>query len=76
MESLESELKFLELFGLTLEGPDNSNRYKVFDENKKEVGFIQKKKLHNKNVKKGRVATFGYVTEIETDNIIFKILRK
>lgn len=76
MESLQSELKFLELFGLTLEGPDNSNRYKVFDENKKEVGFIQKKKIVKKNIKKGRVATFGYVTEIETDNIIFKNIRK
>lgn len=76
MESLESEIKFLELFGLTLEGPDNSNRYKVFDENKKEVGFIQKKKLYNKNEKKGLDATYGYITKIETDSIIYENTRK
>ena len=38
--SIDFERKLLDLLGYTIIGPDNSNRYKIFD-NSKEVGFIQ-----------------------------------
>ncbi len=64
------------MLGCSLLGPDNSNRWLIMDEHKTIVGFIQYKKLYNENVKKGYPKTYGYQTELETNDILFKSTRK
>jgi len=66
---LEKEIDFIKLFGLNVIGPDNSNRYLVVDKNGKSVGFVQRKKLHKKNVKKGKPAIFGYVIKVDSSKL-------
>lgn len=73
---MEHEKIFLDLLDLKMEGPDKSNRFKIIDSNEKEVGFIQKKKLHSKNIKKNIPAIFGYHTEIESDSISYVATRR
>lgn len=65
-EMLEKEIEFINLFGYKVQGPDNSNRYLVVDKKGKSVGFIQRKKLHKKNVKKDKPAVYGYVIKIDS----------
>lgn len=73
---IEHEKKLIDLLGYNLFGPDNSNRWFITDENNKQVGFIQYKKLFNKNDKKGYPATFGYCTVIDSETISYKSTRK
>lgn len=74
--NIEYEKRLIDLLGYSIEGPDNSNRWKIFDSEHKSVGFIQFKKLYNKNIKKGYPATYGYRTEISSDKISFRYSRK
>lgn len=74
--NIEIEERLLNLFGYKAIGPDNSNRYKIVDENNNSVGFIQKKKIHNKNIKKGMDAVFGYYTEIDSPIVKCSKIRK
>ena len=71
MEDMKYELKFLEMFDLSL-SQITSNVWQVTDASGKEVGFIKYKKIISKNNKKNTPAVFGYVTEIETDKIAFR----
>lgn len=73
---LDCESKFLNLFGYQVNGPDGSNRYQILDTENEEVGYIQYKKIQNKNIKKGASATYGYVMEINSDKIKCKRSRK
>ncbi len=73
---IESEVRFLNLFGYKVIGPDDSNRYLVVDQNGMDIGFIQKKKLHHKNTKKNLPAVFGYCTQIKSDKIEYQNVRR
>lgn len=74
--NIESEEKLISLFGYTIKGPDNSNRWLIFDENNNNVGFIQYKKIVRKNNKKGLVPIYGYQMEIDSSIIKYKSVRK
>lgn len=74
--NLKNEKKLVELLGYNLIGPDNSNRWSIVDENNIQVGFIQYKKLFNKNSKKGIPVTFGYCGTIDSSDISCKFTRK
>lgn len=67
--SIKSEIQFIELLGYEVVGPDHSNHWIIFDENHKEVGFIQYKKLCKGNKAKYIPDTFGYLMEIDSDKI-------
>ena len=75
-EEIENEETFVNLLGYKAIGPDNSNRFIIVDENNNNVGFIQRKKLHNKNVKRGLPAIFGYQMEIESPTIHYFGIRR
>ena len=74
--NLEKEKKLLDLLGYTLVGPNNSNRWIILDENQKEVGYIQYKKLYGGNVKKGKPKIFGYQTFIDSSKIKYDSTRE
>lgn len=74
--NIDHEQKLVELLGYHLIGPDKSNRWKIIDEHNKQVGFIQYKKVINKNVKRGYPATFGYHTVIDSPKIFYEYTRK
>lgn len=74
--SIDYEKKFIELLGYSLIGPDKSNRWVIIDDNNNQVGFIQYKKLFNKNDKKGYPATFGYCTMIDSSEVSYKSTRR
>lgn len=76
INNIEHEKKLVELLGYNLIGPDKSNRWLVVDENNNQVGFIQYKKLFNKNEKKGYPATFGYCIKIDSSKVSYKSTRK
>ncbi len=73
---IESEIKLVSMLGYNLIGPNNSNRWLIVDENNNQVGFIQFKKLFNKNVKKGHSKTYGYQIELKSKDINYKATRK
>lgn len=73
---IQYEEQLLTLLGYYVVGPDNSNRWIIFDQNHEQIGFIQRKKLYNKNKKKGLPAIFGYCMEIESQSISYKGSRK
>ena len=66
---LEKEKKLLDLFGYSLIGPNNSNRWLILDENNNIVGFTQYKKFYNGNKQKGLSKIFGYHTFINSSKI-------
>lgn len=74
--NIEYEMKLIDLLGYNLIGPDNSNRWLIVDDSNNQVGFIQYKKLFNKNVKKGYPKTFGYHTIIDSSDISYSSTRK
>lgn len=73
---IESEVRFLNLFGYQVIGPDDSQRYIVVDQNGMDIGVIQKKKLHHKNTKKNLPTVFGYYTQIKSDKIEYQNVRR
>lgn len=73
---LTYEKNFLDLLGYSLIGPDNSNRWNIYDEENNQVGFIQYKKIYKGNKKKDYPATYAYIIEINSKNIIFNNTRK
>lgn len=76
INNIRHESKLVELLGYNLIGPDKSNRWQIVDENYNQVGFIQYKKLFNKNDKKGYPATFGYCMKIDSKKISYESIRK
>ena len=72
LDTIKSEQKLLDLLGYTAIGPDNQNRYLIFDEKGQEVGFIQRKRIHKRKENK----VFGYVMEIHSDNVSCSNVRK
>lgn len=74
--NIEPEEKLIRLLGYSVKVWYNSNRWIIYDENDLEVGFIQYKKLHSKNVKKGIPATFGYVLNIDSPIIQCQNIRE
>ncbi len=76
INNIEHEKKLLEILGYNLIGPNKSNRWLIIDQNNKEVGFIQYKKLFKKNIKKGTPAIYGYHTEIDSKDICYNATRK
>ena len=72
---LTYEKNLLELLDYNIVGPDNSNRFQIYDKDKL-VGYIQYKKIQNKNIKKGNPAIYGLVTNIDSKDIIFNNIRK
>ena len=64
--NLEYEKRLIELLGYSIIGQKGVNHWYILDENKNHVGFIQYKKLHNANKKKGYEKTFGYHTVIDS----------
>lgn len=70
------EQKFLDLFGYKIIGPDNSNRWVILDENEKEIGSIQFKKIYKGNTNKHYVPIYAYCTEINTSKMKFKNTRR
>lgn len=73
---IESEVRFLNLFGYQVIGPDDSQHYIVVDQNGMDIGVIQKKKLHHKNTKKNLPTVFGYCTQIKSDKIEYQNVRR
>ncbi len=71
---IESEVRFLNLFGYRVIGPDDFNRYMVVDNKRKDIGFIQKKKMHNAN--KNSSAIFGYYMQIKSDKVQCQNVRR
>lgn len=67
--NIEKEKTFIDLLGYTIIGPDNNNRWIIIDQNSEKVGYIQYKKLKNKNKKKGIKAIYGYETFIDSSSI-------
>lgn len=76
MDSIESEERLLDLLGYYVDGPDNSNRWKILDNSGNVVGFIQRKKLVKKNNKKNLEPIFGYCMEIDSKDIKYKGQRR
>ena len=74
--NLEMEKRLIDLLGYSLVGPDGSNRWLIMDENQNKVGYIQYKKLHNGNAKKGYVKEFGYNTFIDSPSVHCEITRR
>ena len=74
--NIEHEQKLIDLLGYNLVGPDNYNRWIITDENDIQVGYIQYKKMHNKNIKRGYPTTYGYYTVIESSKISYEDTRK
>lgn len=77
METMEHELKFLGLLGYRMEELKgyNKTRWVILDENDKDVGSIQRKKIIRKHKTKGP-AVFGYVMAIDSDKITYKDTRR
>lgn len=73
MLEINYEKKLIDLLGYTIIGPDNSNRYKILDNNL-EVGYIQYKKIYKKN--KYYPVTYAYITNIDSKDIIYNNTRK
>ena len=73
--NLEKEIKLLNLFGYSLIGPDESNRWLIIDDNQKQVGFIQYK-LYNAISKRGFPKSFGHHTYIDSPNIHCEFTRR
>lgn len=69
INEMNSEIKFIKLLNYELVGPDNSNRWLILDENKNNIGYIQKKKTHKKNIKKNLPAVYVYIMNIDSDLI-------
>ena len=67
--NLDKEEKLIELLGYNLVGPNGSNRWFILDENENQVGYIQYKKIHNANLKKGYSKSFGYHTFIDSSTV-------
>lgn len=72
MENLEHEQILLKMLGLKIVETDSPNVLNVTTRNGKEVGSIKRKKIHNRKVRKG---TFGYQTEIETEQVHYSFTR-
>ena len=68
MENIEHERKLLNILGLKFMESEDPNILVIMNQNKKQVGMIKKKKLHDRKVKKG---SFGYQTRIETNKILY-----
>lgn len=71
---IESEVRFLNLFGYRVIGPDDNSRYMVVDEKGVDIGFIQKKKINDE--KNNSSAQFGYYTQIKSDRIQCQNIRR
>lgn len=69
--NIEKEKRLVELFGYYLSGPDGSNRWTIWDSDKKNevYGYIQYKKLHGGQKSKGIPKVFGYHTLINSPNV-------
>ncbi len=74
--NIDYEKRFIELLGYSLVGPNGSNCWIILDENKKQVGYIQYKKMYNGNLKKGDSEIFGYYTFIDSSIIRYEYPRK
>lgn len=74
--NIEHEKKLIELLGYNLIGPDNSNRWKIVDDNNIDVGFIQYKKLYSGNKRKGFSKSFEYHMEICSNAVNYNSTRK
>ena len=76
VHDIESEMKLVSMLGYNLIGPDNSNRWLIMDENNNTIGFIQYKKIFNKNTTKGYSKTYGYHMELDSRGMNYKATRK
>lgn len=76
IDNLDYEKKLLNLLGYTLSNPNKSNRWIILDNDNNQVGFIQYKKIYKGNKKKGYPATYAYITEIDSKDILFSNTRK
>lgn len=77
METMEHELKFLNMLGyktVELQGY-NQTRWDILDEKGDKVGTIQRKRLYKEHKTKGP-AVFGYTMEINNDTIAYKNTRR
>lgn len=72
LDDMEYEKSVLDLFGYYIEGPYESNKYKIYDKDSNEIGFIQYKKMQKKNVKKKIPEAYGYEMQIESDRVSLK----
>ncbi len=74
--NLDKEERLIELLGYSIVGTNNPNRWFILDKDQNQVGYIQYKKLHNANSKKGYVKNFGYHTFINSSNIFYEFSRQ
>lgn len=74
--NIDIEKRLIKLFGYNLIEPDSSNRFIIIDENHNQVGFVQYKKLHNGNTKRGFNKVLGYHTFIDSQNIKYEFIRE
>ena len=69
--NIEKEKELIELLGYYLEGPNSSNCWTIWNNDKREevCGYIQYKKLHNGNKSKGTPKVFGYYMLINSPKV-------
>lgn len=73
---IEHEKRLIEILGYSLIDSDNSNCWKIIDENNKQVGFIQYEKIFNKNKKLGYPASFAYHMLIDSREVSYNSKRR
>ncbi len=73
---IEHEKKLIDALGYNLIGPDNSNKWLITDKNNNHIGFIQYKKIFNKNKKMGYPAAFAYDMVINSDTVSYNSKRR
>ncbi len=65
---MEKQLRFINVLGYKVK-KIHDTRWVILNEKDKKIGYIQYKKICNKDIKKNIPAKFGYVTKIESDNV-------
>jgi len=80
MENMMHEQKFIELLGFKIIKTDKKDYYKIIDESKEEIGFIERKMIHKSVNDKitGKIlpAIFGYHMKIDSKHIHYDSVRE
>ena len=76
VHELKKEIKIIEFFGYNLVGPNKSNQWTILDGAKKKVGYIQYRRLHNKDKENGQGKIFGYHTMINSNDFFCEFYRE
>lgn len=73
---IEYEKRLIEVLGYNLEKSSNANVWNITDSDGKKAGFIEYKKIYNKNKKLNLPAAYAYIMIIDNNDISYKNLRR